>query len=378
MTDNQFAAYATPLSPGSVETLRAFLRANWQTPEAYIVSSFASHDVVLLAEDHAIRHNLLLAQRLIPLLHAAGVYSLGMEFGASDDQAALDALVGVAGVPERYDPAVARQLMFNYNTGWAYRDYMDIYRAAWAFNHSRPAGTRPFRILNLSYQYDWREAGPVQTPESARRVFHQGGTEAYRTGIIEREILQKGEKILVLTGTVHAFTRYAPARYAANEPGFFRFESGNLGQRLHARAPERVFTILLHQPFADKVAGEARLVYPAGGAVDQIMCGFDDQRVGFDLVGTPLGQLPDDSYFATGYDEFRLHQLADGYVYEKAFSQFVGCDVDEQFVTAATWPRARANFPDPHWQPRPVSLDAYWERVRSYVDIKRRYARLTA
>lgn len=367
-----------PLSPAHVANLRDYLRSHWQAPQAYIIASFAAHDVVLLGEEHAIRHNVLLAQRVIPHLHAAGVYTLGMEFGAAEDQAALDALVGVTGLAPTYDEATARALMFSYNTGWAFREYMDIYRAAWAFNRSRPAGTRPFRILNLSYRYDWRDAGPVQTPESARRVFHKGGTEPYRTAIIEREILQQGEKILVLTGTIHAFTRYKPARYAATAPGFYELETGFMGQLLHARAPGRVFAILLHQPFADKLHGGARLVYPAGGAIDQMMAGFPGEPVGFDLVGTPMGDLPDDSYYATGYDDFRLNQLADGYIYERPFSQFEGCTIDEEFVTSENWAEAQANFPDPHWDPRPQTLDDYWERVHDAVDLRQRYARLTA
>ena len=48
---------------------------------------------MLLAEDHGIRHNLKLVHALIPWLYQAGVYTLGMEFGASEDQADLDQLV---------------------------------------------------------------------------------------------------------------------------------------------------------------------------------------------------------------------------------------------------------------------------------------------
>lgn len=367
-----------PLPPAEVETLRHYLQSRWQTPEAYVIAAFESHDVVLLAEDHALRHKVLLAQTLIPALHAAGVYVLGMEFGASEDQAALDALVGVCGSPSTYDEATARALMFNYNTRWAYHEYMDIYRAAWAFNRSRPAGTRPFRILNLSYRFDWHEAGLVQTPESARNVFGQGGIELYRAALIRREVLEKGDKIVVLTGTIHAFTRYAIARFAPTEPDFLRFERGYMGQILYEQAPDRVFTVLLHQPFASRRDGEARLVYPAGGAIDQIMAGFADQRAGFDLVGTPLGDVPDDSYYATGYSDFRLSSLADGYIYEMPFHQFAGCTIDEQFMTADNWQEARANFPDPHWHPRPATPDDYWRQVRDYVDIARRYDRLNA
>ena len=52
-----------------------YLRDQWRTPEQYVLDTFARRDIVLLAEDHAIRHNLLLVQRLIPLLPAVGVFT---------------------------------------------------------------------------------------------------------------------------------------------------------------------------------------------------------------------------------------------------------------------------------------------------------------
>ena len=33
-----------------------YLRDQWRTPEQYVLDTFARRDIVLLAEDHAIRH----------------------------------------------------------------------------------------------------------------------------------------------------------------------------------------------------------------------------------------------------------------------------------------------------------------------------------
>ena len=350
-----------------------YLRDHSGTPEAYIVGTFAAKDVVLLAEDHGIRQNLLLVRRLIPLLHAAGVYAIGMEFGASEDQPALDALTGFRGPAASYDEDGARRLMFNYNAGWAYREYMDVYRAAWAFNRDRPPGVRPFRVLNLSYRYDWSEALPVRTPENTKRIFPKGGTEPYRAALIEREILDRGEKLLVLTGSVHAFTRFAVPVFDYNSDGFVRFDDGFLGHRLCRRAPDRVYTVILHRPFEDKLLGPIRLVQPAGGAIERLMAALGYPRLGFDLDG-PLGDLPDDSFYASGRSGFRLRDLADGYIFEAPFSRMEGCTVDEAFLTEANWPEARRNFPDPHWHQPPETREAYLDMIRAYVDIPRRYA----
>lgn len=199
-----------PLSSEAVAHLRAYLTAHWQTPEQYIVGVFKTRDVLLLAEDHCIRHNLDLVHALIPWLYRAGVYNLGMEFGASEDQAVLDQFV----TGERYDEDIARRLMFNYNVGWAFKEYLDVYRTVWAFNRTLADSARKFRILNLSYKYDWAKAPPVRTPENARQLrvkaergdFHvvmPGHAQAahhdgHRADELEREI--RARRVLIEDG----------------------------------------------------------------------------------------------------------------------------------------------------------------------------------
>jgi hypothetical protein len=358
-----------PLSPDKLEQLSAALKSHWQTPEQYVLGMFQRRDVVLLGEDHAIRHNLLLVHGLIPLLHAEGIYTVGMEFGASEDQAALDQLVG----GETYDEALARRLMFNYNVGWAYREYMDVYRAAWAFNRTLPEAARRFRVLNLSYKFNWADAQSTRTPENARKIYPHGPVDAYRAKIVQDEILNKGEKILILTGAVHAFTRYRMPVYDHNARNFIRFEDRNLGGLLYKRAPEQVACILLHHAFPGKLTGGMERVLPAGGAIDQALAGFTDPRTGFDLPGTPFGDLPDDSFYATGYPDFCLSQLADGYIYDRPIARFEGCTVDEAFLTDANWPEAQRQSPDPDWHRRPATQAEYWAQVRGYVDMPNRF-----
>src|SRR5699024_1485833 len=103
-------------------------------------------------------------KRLIPKLYKAGVYNLGMEFGASENQETLDSLL----TAPSYDKEIAREVMYSYNVGWAYQEYQDIYQAAWKFNENLPEGKKPFRILNLSYQYDWSNFNhdDVRTPNN--------------------------------------------------------------------------------------------------------------------------------------------------------------------------------------------------------------------
>lgn len=355
-----------------MDAIITYLRAHAQTPEVYVVGCFKRHAIVFLAEDHGLKHNLLLIHNLLPLLYSAGVYYLGMEFGAHEDQAELDELV----TAETYDEARARRLMFNYNVGWAYREYLDIYRKAWELNRTLPAHARPFRILNLSYKYDWRDASVVRTPENAKRIFPKGSTEQFRAAVVKREILARNEKILILTGTPHAVTRYAMPIFDPHAEGFYRLDTLDFGNLLYAHAPEQVFTVLLHQPFPSQMHGGAELVLPANGVIDQVVAELKNRRVGFDLVGSPLGELSDTSYYATGHDNFQLKLLADGYIYDRPIAEYEGCALDDEFLTEANWPEAQAQFPNPEWHPRPRSLEEYWVQIRAYVDIPQRYKNL--
>jgi hypothetical protein len=46
--------------------------------------------------------------------------------------------------------------------------------------------------------------------------------------------------------------------------------------------------------------------------IEHIMNEIDNLPIGFDLHGTPLGKLKDESDHSTGYPNFQLEQLADG------------------------------------------------------------------
>lgn len=349
----------------SLDEMVAFLQAQ-ESPEAYIVRTFADHDVVLLAERHGIKHFVELVHRLIPRLHAAGITNVGMEFGAAEDQEALDALV----TGETYDASLARQLMFNYNVGWAYQEYHDVYRRAWAFNRARPQGTPPFRIVNLSYRYDWRPFKNARTPWVMQRVFSRGPIETFRANVVEREVWAKGEKILILTGTLHAFTKYRFPTFDGFVPGFARTSDVYFGNLLEERAPGRAWSVMLHMPWESPDL--SRQVRPLNGLLDEAMALADHKPVGFDTRRSPFAQQIDQSsYFASGYPDFTLATLADGYIYEKPFRAYHGCTLDRQFLTAENWPQAREQIPDPDWGGRPATLDAYWERIAAFVDMDR-------
>jgi hypothetical protein len=348
-----------------------YLSSHYLSPKDYVVQKFADHDIVMLSEDHHIKENLLLVQRLVPDLYKNGVYNIGMEFGASEDQARLDSLVNAP----RYDENVARQMMFDYNCGWAFKEYMDVYRAAWQLNHSLPKGAKKFRVVNLSYIYNWKGfTGKQRTPENMQRVFYRGNTEVYRTGIVEKEIISRGEKILILTGTIHAFTHFRQGHFDYFAPGYARFDNGYFGNLLYDKYPNKVFSISFHNVAMNYPDKTPMLVTLTEGRIERLMKQIGNRPIGFDLKGSPLGLLPDSSSHSMGYKNFHISQIYDGYVFIKPIHELSGCTIDPMFLTKDNWQRALDNMPDPDWLPAPATLEEYMQRIKDSNDIKRNNA----
>lgn len=347
-----------------------YLSKNKMSPQEYIASKFVTKDIILLSEEHRVKENLELVKSLIPVLYKKGVYTIGMEFGASENQKTLDSLI----LAPEYNEDLARKLMFNYNSGWVFKGYTDLYKAAWEFNKTLPKSAKKFRILNLSYRYNWSSFSGYRTPEKMKKVFYKGNTEAYRFGIVEKEIIAKQEKILILTGDIHAFTKYKFPVYDFVGEDFVRLENGYFGNLLYAKYPQKVFTILLHKPFMNFPDTKPNLVSPANGVIEAIMQKLNNEAVGFDLVNTPLGKLRDDSYYSLGHKNFALEDIGDGYVFLKPIKELTGCDIDTAFLTEKNWEQALENVADPDWRPRPASLEEYWKQILEYADVPKKYS----
>ncbi len=339
------------------------------SPQNYVLDKFTNADIILLAEDHRVKENLDFLGSLIPQLYKKGIFTIGMEFGAYEDQNLLDSLV----TAESYDENLARQLMFNYNPGWAFKEYMDIYKFAWAFNKTLKKNERKFKILNLSYKYDWTSFSGQRTPENMKLVFYYGNTEAFRFKILEKEIIKKKEKILILTGDVHAFTKYKFPYYDYTSPNFVRFDGNYFGNLIYDKYPKKVFSILLHKPFYNYPNKKPLLVSPANGKIEQIMNHLSNQPIGFDLNNTPLGNLTDSSYYSMGYPNFRLSDFYDGYIFLKPIKKLTSCTIDSLFLNDTNWQQVSKNIPDPDWRPKPQSLAEYWKQIYDFADIVKYY-----
>ena len=332
--------------------LTAYLKTHQQTPEEYVVGKFKDHDVVLLGETHRIKHDPELIQRLIPLLHAAGVNALATEFARAEDQIIIDSLLA----SDRYDETLARTITFNQMVNWAYREYVDIFKAAWELNHKLPVGASRFRILGVSCSPDW---SVIQTQadsenDSLKRVVWKGCGESNWGQIVLRHVAG-GQKVLVYCGLHHAFTRFLQP-IVASDGSFIRFEDDRFGRYIYNRLGDRTFMIALHAPWPQSTY-EGEQKRPAAGQLDAAieLLGSEFRPFGVDVVGTPFECIEDSScVYARGHRPFRLGKLCDGYIIQKRFVDYETVTAIPDFINDSNLPQAQQQSAHPWFRTRSV------------------------
>jgi hypothetical protein len=259
----------------------AYLDSHYQPPEDYVVSKFQSHDFVFLGEAaHGVRQNLLFLQRLIPRLYMAGIRNLGYEMVLSDEQAELDNLINAP----VYDETKALTLLFHWDAqyGWAYQEYADVIRAAWNLNHRLPKGAPRFRIVGTDLRPDWSlvkpgiEIGSRLTRWKAWAGSNQVARNVWMYSVIRHEFADKGLKALLFNGVGH--TPLYPTLDAREETGL-RFSAA---YQLFRRIGDRVTSVVC-------LSGAAQ-----NPVIADIMAQVAPQHrmAGFDLKGTPIGNIP--------------------------------------------------------------------------------------
>ena len=346
------------LPQSSLSRLVQFAQASYQSPEDYVLGSFASHDIVFLGELYKIRQNVQLVSSLIPRLYAAGIRNLGVEYALSDDQREIDSLVnGVA-----WDEAKAEAIAFDWVVTWGFQEYVDIFHAAWQLNHELPRGSRPFRVLGLSVRQNWeylRTDKDWANPTVVAKIFANGVPDQHMADVIEEQLVAKHEKGLIFCGMQHAFTSFQSAQYEKNAQILQLSETRRAGNIVYARIGSRAFSIALHAPWPDP-SSQTGLTWAADGAIDSMIAALPpaEQSAGFDARGTPLGALPvTTSSFARDAPQgtvLTLGDLFDGYIIQGPIAAYKPVTPIADFVKPAMAAQALKEFP----AAKPPSLTA--------------------
>jgi hypothetical protein len=368
------------LDPKEEAELTTYLNTHAQPPEEYITSKFRNHDIVFLGEFHRIRHDPVLVQNLIPGLYKAGVRMIGIEFACAGSQGDIDKLLA----SPTYEEALARKIFWYQWPFWGFQEYIDILKAAWQFNRSLPKGAPLFRILGLNTHMDWSS---VWTPEDRnnrdlmKRVFAEGESDEVMAKTIKREVLDKHEKALIYSGCNHAYTRFHQPLVDEKSGELKDSLTSRMGNRIYALIGDRCFNIFLHSPWSPAISSKSEHVYPVEGMIDALFAKLppEKQRVGFDVAGSPFGQLTDTtSVWSRSSKDFRLENYCDGWIFQKPLSQYEGCTIPPDWITEANRLEAIAQIanPNPKVKNKNETVETLMQSLRDDMNFKRRFREL--
>jgi hypothetical protein len=309
--------------------LTSYLHDHWQTPEDYVISKFKDHDYVFIGEYHRIRHDVELISELIPLLYKNHIYNLAIEFGIYTDQYLVDSLI----TSPKFNRKLADSIVFSYYPVWGYKEYIDLYEAAWKVNHANPTEKQKFRLINLGFLYN----------PCLKKPFAENDPDVYMANVILKELVAKKQKALIYSGCHHAFTKYHQPLYDFEKDTLYGLNHTRMGNVIYDSVKEKTFNIYLHAGWISSQGFDSNCVRPVNGAIDEIMKQFTNKRVGFDVVGTPFGKLPaTDTYYSFGYPSFTLEEFCDGYIFQCAFKDYEPITMEPEFITSTNIDRLKS------------------------------------
>jgi len=330
------------------DELRSYLQQNRQTPEDYVIGRFTDHDIVFLGEMHRIKHDEELVQRLIPRLHAEGIHVLATEFGRREDQPLIDRLLSA---PE-FDSTLANRILFQQFVHWGYREYRDIYRAAWRLNRSLAPDEKPFRILGVNCSPDWSiiKTEADRDVDSLKRLVWGGCSEKDWAEVV-LEAVRSGDRVLAHCGIHHGFTDYYQP--IVNNGEFIRHDTTRFGNYVKQELGDRAMTIYLHALWTDRTGYGGEYIRPVGGIVDALMDSLGEEYypVGFDIDGTPFERFVDSSaVYSQGYENFTPAVFCDGYIFQTPFREAEVVTLIDGFFNEDNLAEARRGSPNPRYR----------------------------
>jgi hypothetical protein len=361
------------LDPQFQSELNDWLAEHGKPPVDYVVSLFADHDVVFLGEWHRIKHDPEFIQSLLAPLYAAGVRTLATEFARREDQALVDSVT----TDPQWHEDLARRITFNSLVTWGYREYVDVFRAAWEINRGRAGNAPRFQVLALGDSPDWSLIAKPEDrddPEVMRRVWRGGGEEHWAQVILD--VVNAGQKVLVYSGIHHAFTEYLQPIVVDGR--FVRFEETRAGNYVFRAIGKRAVTVFLHAPWPGSGGYNTEVVHPADGVLDAFMLSREGgpYGVGFSLTDSPFGRLPiRNAVYQHGYDDgFTPVRFADGWIYTKPIAEYTGVIAIPDWIDETNIEHAQRQMPNPEF--RTASIRRFNSVIARAADIPHRLAHL--
>jgi hypothetical protein len=327
--------------PGINDSLYKVLATDFQhnstDPYQYVINEFSDHDIIFLGENHRIKHDLIFVQKLIPILYANGIRNMGFEFALMKDTLLIrDVITGKSS----FDQNKANQIIFNLSPYWGYKEYIDVFRAAWELNRNIPKEEDKFMIYGIMHDYDFSEmkSRSDEYDEAIMLKVRKGiaDPEQFMADCIIKEFVDKQKKALIYCGIHHAFTGYQ---------GYGR----RVGVIVKNRIGDKTMTISLHYPWKTKKGSLTKLTYPVNGLLDSFIRRHESETYAFgiNVNNTAFGDLMDTASSYSENGPISLSSFCDGYIYLNSFSSCENVTIQKDFINGTSFRYAKAQFPNP-------------------------------
>lgn len=371
ITNRVFSRRRPPVPPEMVSAGVSLVQDRGADPATFVLDALEDHRVVFLGEFPQIAEHPRFLAELIPQLPEHGIRAVGVDFALAGDQELIDRLT----TGPEYDEDLAHRILRRRLPIWGYREYAEVFRAAWKLNRTRPEADR-IRLLGLNVMDDQR---PAQLPPEERPTGEELGRALFPNGLPDRGMARTALEaleaidgpLLLYAGARHAFTRFRDLEYENRmaELGFPNAQrAGNI---LQAELGEEIITIYLHGPWPDEQSRNG-LTFAAGGLIDAVVEESTDDglRFAIPIFGTAVAEhYIEGGDYAKLRDGFSFGDLTDAYVVLAPTGELSAATPIENFITEANIETARAGFPG-HLpgNAEPGDINAYIARVSANLD----------
>lgn len=293
----------TDVSAVKDSSFSGWLDKNALPAKDYTLQVAASHQVTLLGEQHEDADNLNFLKNLIyPLYHQSGVRVIAMEAVPASMNKKLAKLVN----GNVYDSALALEIAQSQGWHiWGWKEYWDVPYTVWQLNHSLPLNAERMRLVGIDDDENFadvalsmgsvREKKPAfwerfRIVSSIPNIFYEIYRDQFMARVVEKEIILKNKKGVVLIGSDHAMLNHSP----------FRIINGKVqvhprfGVLLNQKYPGRIFQIMLGYPFNSDQHNSTDK-----SSIDHFMDSLLKKKnympIGFTVTASPFEKLRDSS-----------------------------------------------------------------------------------
>lgn len=321
---------------------------NWlnkyaQTPEGYAIQTASSHKLTLFGEEHGIKENLDFFNNIIPdLYYKAGIRCIGMECIPSSMNKKIKELINGKAYDNKLALQIARSQPWKM---WGMKGYWDVLETVWKLNKNLPDSCRKMRIVGIDENWEgpnvalvlpgsaddglkhvpiWERLKLFTTIDDLVKLIYRDELLARN---IEKEIIEKGDKAVVLIGSAHTTLNYG---YPIINNNKILFVKARFGLLLSQKYKNDIGQILLWHSIADETDKNKTLT----NFIESIMFAHDTLPVGFSIENSPFGKLRDStaSYFKT-YKTICFEDITQGLIFLKPLNKLQYCTWSKDYIS---------------------------------------------